>query len=441
MECEDSDFEGVNGLHIVCKLPLKLHFMRAWLNILYESVAFAFHALMVNKLRAFLSLLGISIGIFSIILVYAVVDSLEANIRSSVNSLGNNVVYVQKWGWGGGGEYPWWKYLKRPEPSYEDYRKLTQRFDKAEALVFGMSMNGTAKYKNNSVERVGVLGATHDYYRVWEFDLSEGRYLTELESNSGPNVAVIGADIAEGLFPNLNAEGKKFSVLGRKFTVIGVFERVGSSLVGQSQDELILIPAATMRKMVNPDRLQGNMIMAKAKPSVPMDEFKSELKGALRTIRRLKPKVDDDFSLNEISVIAQGIDQLFGVLGLAGTVIGIFSILVGGFGIANIMFVSVKERTNQIGIQKALGARSGFILMQFLAESILLSILGGLLGLAIVFSLLPLVTDWFGFEVFMSSNNVIIALFISTVVGLISGIIPAIMASKMDPVEAIRSGI
>jgi putative ABC transport system permease protein len=411
------------------------------IGLFWESVRSAVHALSVNKLRAVLSLFGISIGIFSIILVYTVVDSLEANIRKSVESLGNNVVYVQKWGWGGGGEYPWWKYLQRPEPSYDDFKKLQQRFDKAEAVVFGTSMNAVAKHGSNSVEDIGVLGATHDYYRVWEFELSEGRYFTELESVSGPNVAIIGADIAEGLFVSTRAEGKSISLLGRKYTVIGVFERVGKSLVGEDMDELVLIPAASMRKLVNPDRQQGNMIMVKAKPSIPMDEFKSELKGVMRTIRRLKPKVDDDFSLNEISLIAQGLDQMFGVLGMAGTVIGVFSVLVGGFGIANIMFVSVKERTNQIGIQKALGARSSFILWQFLSESVLLSILGGLVGLMVVLLAVPFLSNWMGFDIFMSAGNIINGIGISTVVGLISGTIPAIMAARLDPVEAIRSGI
>lgn len=415
--------------------------MRAWLNALFESISFAVHALLVNKLRAFLSLSGISIGIFSIILVYTVVDSLESNIRNSVESLGSNVVYVQKWSWGGGGEYKWWEMMRRPEPSFEDFKKLQKRFNKADAIAFGMSLNSVAKYGSSSVESVGIFGTTHDYYKIWDFELAEGRFFTEVESNSGPNVAIIGADIAEGLFHGRSAEGRRISVLGRKFTVIGVFERKGKSLVGENQDELILIPCASMMKIANPERMNGNLIMVKSKPEVPFDEFKSELKGTLRTIRRLKPKVSDDFALNEISVIAQGLDQLFSVVGIAGTVIGLFSVLVGGFGIANIMFVSVKERTNQIGIQKALGARNEFILMQFLAESVLLSMLGGLVGLLVVIAVIPTVEDQFGFDVFMSQTNVIIGLFISVFVGLVSGTIPAILASKLDPVEAIRSGI
>ena len=406
-----------------------------------ESLAFAFHALAVNKLRSFLSLIGITIGIFTIILVYTFVDSLEASIRNSVDSLGKNVVYVQKWGWGGGGEYPWWKYLRRPEPSFDDFRDLERRFEKAEAIVFAMNMRGTAKYQSNSVEQVGVMGATHDYYKVWDFNLAEGRYFSELESASGPNVAVIGSDIADGLFPGRYAEGKRISVLGRKYTVIGVFERVGQSLVGEDMDELILIPAVNMRKLVNPDRLSGNFIMVKGPEEVSMSAFKDELRAVMRNIHRLRPKVDDDFSLNEISIIAQSLDQVFGIVGIAGTVIGLFSVLVGGFGIANIMFVSVRERTNQIGIQKALGAKNAFILMQFLLESVLLCLIGGGLGLLVILSILPPLSEWSGFDVFLSMGNIVRGLLISAGVGLISGTIPALMAARMDPVNAIRSGM
>ncbi len=411
------------------------------IRLILESFSFAIHALSVNKLRTFLSLLGISIGIFAIIAVYTIVDSLEANIRNSVQSLGGDVIYVQKWSWGGGGEYPWWKYLQRPEPSYNDFRELEDRLRSADALVFGMTMSGTAKHANNSVEQVGVLGATHDYNKIWDFDLVEGRYFSEIESNSGPNLAIIGSDIAEGLFAGGYAEGKKFTALGKKFTVIGVFERVGKGLIGGNIDELILIPAAAMRKMVNPNRLNGNMVMCKAKPSVGMDVFKDELRVAMRSIRRLKPKTDDDFSLNEISLISNQLDQLFKVLGMVGTVIGGFSILVGGFGIANIMFVSVSERKNQIGIQKALGAKNYFILLQFLFESVVLSLFGGIIGLLFVIVGVFIASDLLEFEFIITSGNVITGVIISVIIGLISGTIPAMMASKLDPVEAIRSGI
>jgi putative ABC transport system permease protein len=236
-------------------------------------------------------------------------------------------------------------------------------------------------------------------------------------------------------------------MLGRKFTVIGVFEKVGESLVGEDMDEVILIPAATMRKMVNPDRLNGNMIMAKASSDADVDIFKDELRVAMRNAHRLKPRVEDDFSLNEISLINNQLDQLFKVVGLAGTLIGGFSILVGGFGIANIMFVSVSERKNQIGIQKSLGAKNYFVLLQFLFEAVILSVIGGLFGLLVVYFLVEFLDDivsFFGgsfdFELILTTKNILLGLAISAVIGLVSGTVPALMAARLNPVDAIRSG-
>jgi putative ABC transport system permease protein len=414
--------------------------MKARLLLWVESFRFALHALGVNGLRTLLSLLGVTIGIFAIIAVYAAVDSLEANIRNSVSSLGDRVVYVQKWSWGGGGEYPWWKYWQRREPGYRDYRELSRKSFGAEALVFGMTLNGTAKHGNSSVENVGVLGATHDYALVWDVKIAQGRYFTESESSRGAMLAVIGSDIASGLFSDGSAVGRDISILGRKFTVVGVFEKVGTSVVGGNQDELFLVPANALRKMVNPENTEGNMIMAMAAPGVEMSAFKEELRGAMRSVRRLKPRTEDDFSLNEISIISGQLDQLFSVLTLTGTAIGLFSILVGGFGIANIMFVSVRERTNQIGIQKALGANRFFILSQFIFEAILLCMIGGAIGIALVGLGIWAANSLTDFSFVLSLKNIAQGFAISAVIGLVSGLVPAFMASRMDPVEAIRQG-
>ncbi|MBI1315829.1 FtsX-like permease family protein [bacterium] len=414
--------------------------MKARLLRLVESVRFALHALSVNGLRTMLSLLGVTIGIFAIIAVYAAVDSLEANIRDSVSSLGDRVIYVQKWSWGGSGEYPWWKFWQRREPGYRDFKELSRREFGQEALVFGMSLNGTAKFGSSSVENVGVLGATHDYQRVWEVKLGQGRYFTESESNRGPMMAVIGHDIAEGLFAGQSPIGKEVAILGRKFLVIGVFEKVGQSMVGGNQDELFLVPANALRKLVNAETTEGNMIMAMARPDVEMDAFRENLRGAMRSVRRLKPRTEDDFSLNEISIISGQLDQIFSMLTITGTVIGMFSLLVGGFGIANIMFVSVRERTNQIGIQKALGAKRRFILSQFIAEAILLCMLGGAIGIGLVGIGVLLANAFTDFSFILSWKNMAQGFGISAAIGLISGLVPALMAARMDPVEAIRQG-
>lgn len=415
-----------------------------FLRIFKESFYFAIHALAVNKLRTLLSLLGVTIGIFTIITVFTIVDSLERNIRNSVSDLGSNVVYIQKWPWGGGGgEYKWWKYFQRPEPSYKELKMLENRMSSASSLAFAYGFNGTLKFRGNSIDRATIMPVSHHYYDIWTYGIDKGRYFSELESKSGSPIAVIGSDIAEGLFGNEDPIGKQVKVLGRKVKIIGVFERQGQSMIGQNTDETMLVPVNYARGLMNVNSQNGALIMASAKPGVELIELKDELKGVMRSIRKLKPKADDNFALNEISVISSGLDSVFSIIGFAGAVIGGFSILVGGFGIANIMFVSVKERTSQIGIQKSLGAKNFFILSQFLLESVILCLLGGLTGLSIIYGglfLLNVLVPDFGLEIALSTANVIQGVVLSILIGIISGFIPAWQASRLNPVDAIRTG-
>lgn len=414
-----------------------------FLRILKESFLFALHALRVNRLRTFLSLLGVTIGILTIVAVFTVVDSLERNIRSSVESLGSDVVYVQKWPWGGGGEYKWWKYFQRPEPNYYEMQELEKRLKTVDELAYLFGVNQTLKFGLNSVERVNVLCVSHAYNNIWDFEIENGRYFSELESRKGSNIAVLGSDVAEGLFAGVDPIGRTFSVLGRKLRVVGVMKKQGKSLVGQDMDGSILVPIQYVGNLMSLKNQNGSVIMALAKPGVELAAMKDELTGAMRAIRRLKPKADDDFALNEISMVSNNLDQLFSIIGLAGAVIGGFSILVGGFGIANIMFVSVKERTNQIGIQMSLGAKRLFILLQFLLESVVLCILGGGVGILLVYggiSALPLFLGEMDFDIQLSWTNVMQGLSISVIIGLISGFTPALSASRLNPVDAIRQG-
>lgn len=404
-----------------------------------ESLLFAWQSLVVNKLRSFLSLLGITIGIFAIILVFTVVDSLESNVRASIQTLGNNVVYIQKWPWSFGPDYPWWKYINRPTPQYYELDELQKRCKSTEALAYRMSGRKTIKYKSSSIQNAVVGGISHDFYKIQNFDLSSGRYFTQNETDAGYRVALIGAKIAEGLFPMEEPVGKEIKIAGQKALVIGVIKQEGESMLGLSFDYQVLIPYNFSRYIMDSRSDNADpFIYAKAKPNVSNAEMMDELTGLLRGIRRLKPMSEPNFALNETSLITKGFDSLFEIIGMAGWIIGGFSILVGGFGIANIMFVSVKERTNLIGIQKSLGAKNIFILVQFLGESVLLSTVGGFFGLLLTYLITLLASGVFEIGQ-LSGTNIILGFTISILIGIISGFIPAYSASQLDPVEAIRS--
>lgn len=392
-----------------------------------------------NILRTVLSLLGIAVGIFSIISVYAVVDSLERSIRSSVQGLGSDVVYVQKWPWGGGGgEYEWWKYFQRPEVGYFDYQRLEEFGVRgSDAIVLLNGTTTTVSAGNSNVEQTEIRGITYDYSQLNKLGFVGGRYFTERELRSGLPYCIVGADIAEGLASSEQLVGTSIRILGRDFQVIGVLEREGSSLVGETHDARVLVPARWVVANVG-DEMGGSAIQVRAASGTTVAELKENVRLVMRKIRRQPPSEDDSFALNESSTLSSGLDQMFGVIGLAGTVIGGFSILVGGFGIANIMFVSVRERTGQIGVQKALGATRGFILAQFLLESVLLSLVGGIIGLTFAGILIAVGAAVSDFELAVSFQNIVTGIGLSALIGLIAGYAPAEMAARLDPVEAIR---
>ena len=409
------------------------------LRLIRESYLFAFQAIIVNKVRTILSLLGIAIGIFCIISVFTIFDSMEIAIRKSIASLGSNVLYIQKWPWAMGNNYPWWKYYQRPEATLADMREIQNRCTLADAAAFMIQVNKTVKFHNNYVENVGILGVSQDFDKVWKFELSEGRYFSPTESNSGKNVVLIGADIASSLFQEGNPIGQKIKVFGRNIEVIGVMKKEGEDFFGNSNDNVVMLPITYTRNLVDLNEV-GTCIIVKAKPMVSNDQLMDELTGIMRSIRKLKPTADDNFAINETSIISKSFDSLFAVIATVGWIIGGFSLLVGGFGIANIMFVSVKERTNIIGIQKAMGAKNYFVLFQFLFEAIFLSLIGGIVGLLIVIILTVLVSLTTSFHLIITPGNVFLGIGVSAVIGLISGIIPAYSASKLDPVNAMRSG-
>jgi putative ABC transport system permease protein len=411
------------------------------LQLFKEGLMFAIHSVVVNKLRTLLTLLGLTIGIFAIISVFTVLDWMEKSVRDSIATLGDNVVYIDKWPWMPTADFAWWDIIKWPVPTMEEYEQVKSRSEKAEAVAFSLYATRNVKYQGNMAESVLLWIISYDFDKIRSFELEKGRYFSQFEANSGRPVAIIGFELANKLFENLDPIGKEITIAGRKLMVIGVTKKEGTGGISDDGlDNIVLLPVNYVRNLVNirDDGLRPN-IMVKAKTGVALDELNEELRSIMRSTRRLKPTTKDNFTLNRASIVAQGVQAIFSMINIGGAIIGMFSILVGGFGIANIMFVSVKERTNIIGIQKALGAKRRFILGQFLYESFILSIMGGIIGLILIFIATLIVNKLWDWNITLTIGNIVLGLSISGIVGIISGYAPALSASRLDPVKAITS--
>ncbi len=409
-------------------------------KLFFESFRSAMQALVENKLRTFLSLLGIVIGIFSIISVFTLVDALNKKISDSVATLGDNIVYVQKWPWEFGGDYPWWKYMSRPLPKLDEVPEIRRKSQLAQAVTFMAAANKTAKYESFAMPDVSFDAVAEDYEKVSNFDIAEGRYFTDAEQSAGRSVCIIGAEVVRNLFEGIDPLGKQISIDGFKMTVVGIFKREGDNMFGNSADNQVLVPVNFGKSVINITKDNSNpFIMIKAKPGVKNDDLIAELEGIMRSVRRIKPTQEGNFALNQTSLLTQGFAGLFGIVNIAGGFIGIFSIIVGGFGIANIMFVSVKERTNLIGIKKSLGAKNYSILFEFLFEAVILCIIGGIIGLFLIYIGTLIANSSFEAGIDLTLKNISLAMLISVIIGLLAGIIPAFSAARLNPVEAIRS--
>ena len=395
-----------------------------------------------NKLRTFLSLFGITIGIFCIIGVLATVNSLEHNIQSEIKSLGTNTIYVDKWDYtaGGGPDYPWWRYVKRPQPKYDELTQIKERTPSAKYVAFKIDANDNVGYRDNTLSGVNLYGNSEEFQNIQPVDISYGRFITESEFANGSPVVVIGNEVAEKLFvaPEV-AVGKMVQIRGKKVQVIGVIKKQGKSMIGGWQFDQSAIMPYNFAKNIIWERNGNPLILVQGKDNLSSVALKDDLKGAMRAIHKLSPKEDDNFALNDINDFSEAVSNIFIPLNIGGWIIAGISLIVGMFGVANIMFVTVRERTNQIGLKKAIGAKKRVILAEFLLESAFLCIVGGLMGLLLVFILTKILTGVFHFPVFISTSNLVLAFSISFIVGVLAGIIPASQAARLDPVVAIRS--
>jgi len=411
-------------------------------QIIVTSISQALQELRVNKLRTFLSLLGITIGIFCIIAVLTVLDSMKNNIKNEMATLGSDVLYINRWPWmDEGGEYKWWEFFRRPSMTARELKAVQENVPGAELVTLCLPIKGLSiKHGAQELEGIDAYAVMEDFDKVQNIEIQEGRYLSLAEIAGGTGVGVIGAEVKNELFGSVDPIGEYATVKGRRFAIAGVMKKVGKNMAGFDFDHSIVIPYYSATSMVDVQSLNYDpFLVVKAGPNKNLEELKYEVEGALRRERKVRPGEANNFSINQLSQVTERLDILFGTINVVGWVIAGFSLLVGGFGIANIMFVTVKERTKIIGLKKAIGAHQGSILMEFLIEAITLCITGGMIGIVIVLLLSLLMTYGFDFPITLSVKNFFIGVSISALVGVVAGYVPARSAARLNPVVAIRS--
>ncbi len=416
--------------------------MRRILEITGSSFKMAIQELLKNKLRTFLSLFGVTIGIFCIIGVLSTVQSLEQNLQNEIKSLGTNTIYIDKWDFssGGGPDFPWWKYIKRPSPKFAEVEAIKQRTATAKYAAFKISAVDNVEVEDNVLNSIRLYGVTEEFPDIQPIVIEFGRLMTDGEFETGTNSVVLGHEVAEKLFGEAErATGKLISTRGKQLQVVGVIKKQGKQMLGGWEfDQSVVMPYRFARNIMD-EKKADPLIMVQGQDNINSKALQDDLRGTMRSIHKLSPMQDDDFALNDLNDISEVMSQAFVSVNIGGWAIAALSLIVGMFGVANIMFVSVKERTSQIGLKKAIGAKNGVILTEFLLESAFLCIIGGLIGILLVFGGTRLVTYLFEFPIFISTSLLVIGIVICIVVGLAAGIIPAYRASRLDPVVAIRS--
>ncbi|MEI8054145.1 MAG: ABC transporter permease [Bacteroidota bacterium] len=409
------------------------------LSIFQNSLRLTFKELKVNKQRTALSLTGMAFGIFCIIGVLTTVNSLEQNIQNEVKGLGSNTIYIDKWDYSGGPNKPMWKYRSRPVMKNEEAALIKERSLLAGQVTYLMQSVSNISYKDEVIENGTVYCINEDQIAIQPIQFEAGRYFSSSEFTNGTNNCIIGYTNAEDLFGSTErALGRQVDVKGKKITIIGVIKKEGKSFIGWDYDKCIMITNKFARQLFDPEQ-SNPILIVKGKENVTTDAISQELRGIMRQIRRLSPLQEDNFSLNSVEAFSKAISESFVTINIVGSIIGGISLIVGMFGIANIMFVTVKERTPVIGLKKAIGAKRSTILFEFLLEASILCILGGAIGLFFVYILTLILSGPLEFPVYLSGPMILTTVIICLVIGVLAGIIPASRAAKMDPVKAIRS--
>jgi len=401
--------------------------------IVGEYLVMAWTALKTHKLRSILTTLGIFIGVTTIITIFTTIQGLNEYVIGQFSNIGAKTVYVQKWPWVIQGDF--WKYRNRKEITYKEFEALLKFAKEPNYIAPSLFSFKTVKYENEVYERVMVFGTTEQYKDTDNINPAQGRFLTALDVQRNHKVAVLGYEVAQNLFKDESALGKRIKVGPDKYTVVGVNEKAGS-FFGQSFDNFVLVPIGTFQRVYGGHR--GLTISLTTTEVSRLDDLKEEARGIMRRVRKLGPEEDDDFAINQRDQLTQLYRDLTSTLYAIIFVIGAVSLIVGGIGITNIMLVSVTERTREIGIRKAIGARRKNILSQFLIESVAISSLGGILGIIVGYAAGNLVLSLMELSTGVSITSIIIGYGFSSFVGIVAGFYPAWKAARMNPIDSLH---
>ncbi len=407
--------------------------MRFFIEI-FENLKMAFSALMTHKMRAFLTTLGIIIGVLTIISISSVISGLNKVFTKEISGLGSDVIYIQKFPWFAGMD--WFKYRNRKDINEQQAQEVKKNATLAKAVAYEVGSYRTVKYGNITLNSIRIIGTTADYQETSNTYAEYGRFLIEADVTHRSSVCVLGSTVVEKLFKGATDPlGQQVKIGGEYFRVIGILEKKGD-LFGHSQDEVAIIPYGCFRKLFGFRR--SVTIEVKVADPTLLEDAKEELRGIMRRVRRLKPQEEDDFAINQMDMLNDLYKKLTTTLYIVAVGIGAISLLVGGIGIMNIMLVSVTERTREIGIRKAIGARHFDILTQFLVEALTICLMGGLIGMIIGFGIGKLIDMFTPLPATISLWSIVLGLLFTTTVGIFFGLYPAAKAAKLNPIESLR---